>query len=204
MKHCSCGFLRSIAAFQSGSKTLKICSTCQEWKAQSKTSSRSPVCQHVALASLSESDFNCLQEHIETQKQQAWSKQQYVENNWQCFCSDCQFLLSEFAFQPNNSCCITCEKEYQCCSCCDFSQSVAVFQFSFEILQICSTCQEWKAWANAQSRAWCCVALTSLSESDLNCLWEHVDTQEQQAQPKQWCVENNWQHFCSVAWCLCH
>src|SRR6266487_1674016 len=60
MEHCcqSCGSLRPIAAFQSGFKTLKTCSTCRERKARSKASSRPPVRQRVALAPLPESDLN--------------------------------------------------------------------------------------------------------------------------------------------------
>ena len=135
--------------------------------------------------------LHCPQERVNAQEQQAQPKQWCVEDNQQCFCSDCQSLLSAFAFQSNNSHCITCEKEYQHCSDCDFSQPVVAFQSDLEILQICSTCQEQnsraKTWSKAQHR----VVLTSLSESGLNCPWEHINAQEQQAQSKQQCVENN-------------
>src|SRR5947207_109029 len=44
-----------------------------------------------------------------------------------------------------------------CCQSCDFLWSVAVFQFGFETLQICSTCQEQNSWAKTQSKAQHCV-----------------------------------------------
>src|SRR5438876_1105203 len=128
MEHCcqSCGSSQPVAAFQSSFETLQTCSTCQEQKAQAQAQLKAQHC--VVLAPLSESELNCSRECVNAQEQQAQPKQQCVVNNQQCFCSDCQSLLSVLAFQSNNPCCITCEEEYRHCSCCDSSQPVAAFQ----------------------------------------------------------------------------
>src|SRR5204863_9720893 len=78
----------------------------------------------------------------------------------------------------------------RCCQSCGFSRPVAAFQSDFETLQSCSTCRERKARSKARSRARHCVALAPLPESELNCPRERVKAQQQQAQPKQLCVED--------------
>ena len=66
------------------------------------------------------------------------------------------------------------------CSCCDFLQSIAVFQSCSQSLKTCFTCWEWQALLH--------IAEALLSESDLN---SHAT--------KQWHVDDdaNWVCFCS-------